>query len=259
MSSLNAWMGKLLGLPPLASSNGQDVDNLIIYVHWLMLALFLGWILYFGYALWRFHHSRHPRADYHGVRNHASNYIELTVAGIEAVLLIFVAVPLWAKAVDKFPAASKSTVVQVVAQQYAWNFRYPGPDGIFGRQDMKFVSETNVFGVDPSDPNGKDDIQTLNELCVPVNKPVILYVSSKDVIHSLKIISMRVCQDAIPGLRIPVWFIPTRVGRFQINCAQLCGPGHSSMSGGFLTVMSQEDYDKWLESKERAPAASSFE
>ena len=259
MNGLTDLSAKLLGMPPLASSNGQDVDDLIIYVHWLMLALFIGWIIYFCYAVWRFHHSRNPKADYHGVRNHASNYIELTVAGIEAILLIFVAVPLWAKAVDKFPAADKSTVVQVVAQQYAWNFRYPGPDGVFGRQDMRFVSSTNVFGVDPGDPNGRDDIQTLNDLHVPVNKPVILYVSSKDVIHSLKIISMRVCQDAIPGLRIPIWFTPTQIGRYQINCAQLCGPGHSAMTGGYLTVVSQADYDKWLLSKTAAPAASSFE
>jgi cytochrome c oxidase subunit II len=259
MTAFKAWWAKVLGMPPLASSNGQDVDDLIIYVHWLMLLLFVGWIIYFGYAVWRFHHKRNPKADYHGVRNHASTYIEGIVAGIEGILLIIVAVPLWAKAVDKFPPASQSTVVQVVAQQYAWNFRYPGPDGIFGRQDMRFVSDTNVFGVDPSDPNGKDDIQTLNDLRVPVNKPVILYVSSKDVIHSLKIISMRVCQDAIPGLRIPVWFTPTEIGRYQINCAQLCGPGHSSMTGGYLTVLSQADYDKWLQSKSAAPAASSFE
>src|SRR5580658_8496585 len=184
MKGLIDFSSKLLGMPPLASSNGQDVDDLIIYVHWLMAALFVGWIIYFFYVVWRFHHKRNPRADYHGVRNHASNYIELTVAGIEAVLLIFVAVPLWAKAVDKFPPASQATVVQVVAQQYAWNFRYPGPDGIFGRQDMRFVSTTNLFGIDPNDPNGKDDFQTVNDVHVPVNKPVILYVSSKDVIHS---------------------------------------------------------------------------
>ena len=79
------------------------MDNLIIYVHWLMLALFIGWIIYFFYALNRFRGSRNPKADYVGVRNHASSYIELAVAGVEAVLLIFIAVPLWAKAVDKFP------------------------------------------------------------------------------------------------------------------------------------------------------------
>jgi cytochrome c oxidase subunit 2 len=243
------WCAKLLGMPPLASSNGQDVDDLIIYVHWLMLALFIGWIFYFAYAVWRFRASRNPKADYVGVKSHASSYVELAVAGVEAVLLIFIAVPLWAKAVDKFPPADQSTVIQIVAQQFAWNARYAGPDGKFGAQDMKLVSATNVFGVDLSDPNAADDIQVLNEIHVPVGKPVIMYVSSKDVIHSLKIIAMRVCQDAIPGLRIPCWFTPTTIGRYQINCAQLCGSGHAGMTGGFLTVESQADYDKWLNSK----------
>jgi cytochrome c oxidase subunit 2 len=250
------WFGKyVLGLPPLASANGQGVDDLIIYVHWLMIALFLGWIVYFGYALYRFNHTRNPKADYVGVRSHASSYIELAVAGVEALLLVFVAVPLWSKAVDKFPPASESTVIQVVAQQYAWNARYAGLDGIFGRQDMKFVASDNVFGVDPADANGKDDIQTLNDLHVVVNKPVIIYLSSKDVIHSLKIIAMRVCQDAIPGLRIPVWFRPTQIGRYQINCAQLCGPGHAAMTGGYVTVESQDDFDKWIKSKSGSTAS----
>lgn len=253
------WWADLLGMPPLASSNGQDVDNLIIYVHWLMLALFVGWVIYFVYAVWRFQKSRHPRADYHGVRNHASNYIEAIVALIEGLLLVAVAVPLWSKAVDRFPRPADATVIQVVAQQYAWNARYPGPDGIFGKQDMRWVSATNTFGVDPTDPNGKDDFTTLNDIHVPIGKPVIIYVSSKDVIHSLKIIAMRVCQDAIPGLRIPVWFTPTQIGRYQINCAQLCGPSHSAMTGGYLTVDSDADYQKWVATHAPPPPISSFQ
>ena len=255
---MKEWFGqKILGLPELASSNGRGVDNLIIYVHWLMLVLFIGWTIYFLYAIYRFRSTRHPRADYHGVHSHASNYLEVGVAFVEAVLLVFVAVPIWARNVRDFPPASESTVIQVVAQQFAWNVRYAGPDGIFGRQDMKFVKADNVFGVDPADASGKDDIQLLNEIHVPVNKPVIIYLSSKDVVHSLKIIAMRVCQDAIPGLRIPVWFTPTKIGRYQINCAQLCGNGHSAMSGGFLTVESQADFDKWIKSK--SGATTSFE
>src|SRR5262249_5721393 len=159
------------------------------------IVLFAGWLAYFAYALFRFHRSRHPKADYLGVRNHASNYIEVAVAIVEAVLLIGVAVPLWAKAVDKFPAKDQSTQVQVVAQEFAWNVRYTGKDGEFGKQDMHLVKADNLFGVDPSDPKGKDDIQTLNEIHVPfVNnpdgkpKPVIIYISSKDVIHSFKVI-----------------------------------------------------------------------
>jgi cytochrome c oxidase subunit II len=257
---MTKWFAeKVLCLPELASSNGRAVDDLMVYVHWLMLALFIGWIIYFVYALYRFQARRNPKADYVGVRNHASNYLELTVAGIEALLLVVIAVPVWSKNVAQFPPADQSTVIQVVAQQFLWNVRYAGPDGVFGKQDMKFVTADNVFGVDPSDPHGKDDIQTLNEIHVVVNKPVIIYLSSKDVIHSLKIIAMRVCQDAIPGLRIPVWFTPTKVGRYQINCAQLCGGSHSAMTGGFLIVESQADYDKWLKSKSGAVSPSSFE
>jgi cytochrome c oxidase subunit II len=88
-------------------------------------------------------------------------------------------------------------------------------------------------------------------------RPVIIYISSKDVIHCFKIIALRVTQDAIPGMRIPVWFRPTHLGRYQINCAQLCGNGHSTMASGFLVVESQEAFDKWLASK--AGAATSFE
>jgi len=257
-------MRQLLGLPVLASEHGRQVDNLIIYVHWLMIVLFVGWLAYFAYALFRFQRSRNPKADYFGVKSHASNYIEGAVALVEGILLLGFAVPFWAQAVDKFPKESDSTLVQVVAQQFAWNIRYPGKDGIFGKQDMHLVTSENVFGVDPQDPNGKDDVQVPNEIHVPFVKgadgkikPVIIYISSKDVVHSFKVIALRVTQDAIPGMRIPIWFRPTQEGRFQINCAQLCGNGHSAMSGGLLVVESQEAYDKWLGSK--AGAATSFE
>ena len=255
---MTEWFANhILGMPELASKNGEAVDALIVYVHWLMIALFIGWVVYFGYAVWRFRASRNPKADYQGVRNHASSYLELTVAAIEAVLLIGIAIPVWAKAVDHFPDVKDATVIYVMGQQYAWNIRYAGPDGVFGRQDMKFVSSDNVFGVDPADPFGKDDIQTLNEIHVPVGKPVIVYVSSKDVIHSFKVTAMRTCQDAIPGLRIPCWFTPTKIGKYQVNCAQICGPGHSSMTGGFLIVESQADFNKWIASK--SASSASFE
>ena len=114
-------MEKLLGLPVLASEHGKDVDNLIIYVHWLMIVLFVGWLAYFAYALFRFHRSRNPKADYVGVKSHASSYIEGAVAIVEGILLVGVAVPLWAKAVGPthFPTEDKSTVIQIVAQQPA--------------------------------------------------------------------------------------------------------------------------------------------
>jgi cytochrome c oxidase subunit 2 len=168
--------------------------------------------------------------------------------------------PLWAKNVQQFPDPKKEpvTVIQIMAQQYAWNARYPGEDGQFGQQDMKLISQDNVFGVDPADPHGKDDIQLINDIHVPVDRPVLIYLSSKDVIHSFKLLSMRMTQDAIPGLRIPLTFTPTKIGRYQIECAQLCGGGHAGMTGGFVTVESQADFDKWINGK-KPQAPGGFE
>ncbi len=249
----------LLSLPPVASEHGRHVDDLIIYMHWLMAALFAGWLLYFAYALIRFRRSRNPKADYVGVRSHASSYLEVAVAAVEGGLLIFLAVPLWAKAVDKFPDKRQATVISVVGQQFNWNALYADKEGEFGRQEMRFVNTTNIFGLDPSDPRGADNVQVtgLGEMHVPVNKPVICYISSKDVIHSFKVIAMRVTQDAIPGMRIPLWFTPVKEGRYQINCTQLCGNSHSAMAAGMLVVESQAAFDKWLNSKRGA--ATSFE
>ena len=255
------FFSKLLGLPVLAGENGRDVDNLIIYIHWLMIALFVGWFAYFVYAVWRFSAKRNPKADHHGVRSHISNYIEIVVVVVEVVLLVGFAIPMWARAADVTrlsPEKAKDAVnIQVVAQQFNWNVRYPGKDGIFGKQSMNFVSSTNLFGIDPEDPNGKDDVSVLSlgEMHVPVNKPVIAYISSKDVIHSFKVIAMRVTQDAIPGMRIPLWFTPTKVGRYQINCAQLCGNAHSAMTSGIMVVEPEADFKKWLDSKS-GPAQS---
>lgn len=247
---------KVLGLPALASTNGEAVDKLIVYVHYLMLILFVGWITYFGYVLWRFNAKRNPKANYEGSKSHLPSYVEVFVIVVEAVLLIGFAFPIWAMNVSHFPNPKDATVIQIMAQQYAWNVRYPGADGKFGRQDMSLISDNNVFGVDTNDPASKDDIQLLNDIHVPVNKPVLIYLSSRDVIHSLKLVAMRITQDAIPGLRIPVTFTPDKIGVYQIECAQLCGPGHALMSGGFLTVESQKDYNKWLKSKEPVPMQS---
>jgi cytochrome c oxidase subunit 2 len=257
---MNDWFAhKILGLPELASSNGQAVDDLMVYVHWLMLALFVGWIIYFGYVLWRFNAKRNPKASYEGSTSKIPSYVEYAIVGIEAVLLVGVAIPIWAKNVDHFPKPGEATVIQIMAQQFAWNARYAGPDGIFGTQNMKLIASDNVFGVDPADPAGKDDVQVLNEIHVPVNKPVLIYLSSKDVIHSLKLVAMRITQDAIPGLRIPCTFTPTKIGRYQIECAQLCGNGHAAMAGGFVVVQSHADFDAWLKSKSGSAAPASFE
>ncbi|MBI5396796.1 MAG: hypothetical protein HZA91_15990 [Verrucomicrobia bacterium] len=238
---INHW----LGLPPNASAQGPELDHMLELVHWLVVALFIGWLLFFFYSIFRFRSSRHPKASPSGVHSHFYSYSEVAVVVMEAVLLLVFAFPLWAKRVNQFPPSQDATVVRVIAEQFAWNIHYGGADGVFGRAELKLVSSANPLGIDTKDPHAKDDVITLNQMHVPVSKPVIVYVSSKDVIHSFKVPLMRVMQDAIPGTVVPVWFTPTQCGSYEIVCAQLCGLGHYRMRG-FLVVQSQQDYDAWM-------------
>jgi len=255
-------MTKLLGLPELASVHGADVDKFIIYIHVLMALLFVGWLGYFLYTLWRFRAGKNKKADYAGVTSHSSSYIEGLVILAEAVLLLGFAIPLWAKASDAFPDEKDSVVMRITGRQFNWIVRYPGPDGVFGKQDIKLVTGANPMGIIAKDPNraaedpaGADDIVLeTSEVAAPINKPVIAHISSLDVIHSFKVTALRVCQDAIPGLTIPVHFEATKTNNYMITCAQLCGQGHYSMKGNFYS-MTQEDFDLWLAGKvQTAPA-----
>lgn len=203
-------MEQFLGLPPDASAHGPAIDSLIALVHWVMLILFVGWGAFYISTLIRFRKSKNPTANYTGVTSHYSTYLEGGVLVTEIVLLAAFSIPLWSKRVDAFPAEKEATVVRVVAEQFAWNVHYPGPDGKFGRTSIQLIDTDNPLGLDRSDPNAKDDIVLNNNLFLPVNKPVIVHLTTKDVIHSFNLPAFRVKQDAIPGMEIPVWFTPTK-------------------------------------------------
>jgi len=248
-----------LGLPVLASAHGGQIDGMIGWVHVFMLVLFVGWGGFFAYCLVRFRRSRNPVAIYTGVTSNVSTYSEIGVVIVEAVLLIGFAIPLWAARVEGLPPENEALVVQVTGEQFAWNIHYPGPDRVFGRTDIKLLDlQTNPLGLDRSDPAAKDDVTTVNQLYLPVNRPIIVRLRSKDVIHSFGVPEFRVKQDAIPGLTIPIWFIPTittaemrtRTGnsgfQYEIACAQLCGLGHARMRG-FVTVQGAEEFQKWMD------------
>jgi cytochrome c oxidase subunit 2 len=242
-------------MPIQASAHAAEIDQMTILVHWLMAVLFIGWGAFFIYVLFRFRKGANPHASYEGAKGKISKGLEIGVVVVEMVLLIFYAIPAWAKRVRQFPPENEATVVRVIAEQFAWNMQYAGPDGKFGRTKPELVSADNPIGLDRSDPDAKDDVTTINQLNLPVDKPVLVHLSSKDVIHSFGLYEMRVKQDAIPGMSIPVWFVPTRVGEYDITCSQLCGLGHFRMRG-FVNVQSDADYKKWMEDqlKELRPA-----
>ena len=249
------WMG----LPELASAHGGQIDSLIGWIHVFMLVLFVGWGGFLAYCLVRFRASRHPVADYTGVTSHTSTYSEIGVAVVEAILLIGFAIPLWAARVDQRPPESESLVVQVTGEQFAWNVHYAGPDGVFGPTDINQIDlQTNPLGLDRSDPAAMDDVTTVNQLYLPVNRPIIVMLKTKDVIHSFGVPELRVKQDAIPGLTVPMWFVPTvttaemrtRTGnpdfQYEVACAQLCGLGHYRMRA-FVTVETAGEFEQRME------------
>ena len=238
-------MAELLGLPIQASEHAAEIDNMIVLLHWLMAVLFVGWGAFFIYTLIRFRAKANPKADYTGVTSHTSSYLEITVAVVEAVLLVGFAIPAWASRVNEVPPEEEATVVRMIGKQFEWHSHYAGADGRFGRRDLSLITPTNSIGLDRSDPNGADDIVSINQMNLPVDKPVIVYLSSQDVIHSMGIAEMRVKQDAVPGIEIPVWWVPNLIGDFEVNCSQLCGLGHYRMRG-FVSIMTQADYDAWL-------------
>lgn len=258
-------------LPPIASAHGPEIDSALNWVHWLMAVLFIGWIVFFVYVLWRFRRSRNPVASHVGATGGTSTWIEASVALAEVLLLAGIAIPLWADRVEDFPPEKDATVVRLVAEQFAWNAHYPGPDGVFGRTAIdKIDLQSNPLGLDRDDPAGKDDVTTVNQLYLPVNKPAIVHLSSKDVIHSFNVPEFRIKQDAVPGISIPVWWVPTvttaqmrqKLNKpefvYEIACAQLCGIGHSTMRG-FVTIQEPAEFQTWMDEQVAAAAATGSE
>jgi cytochrome c oxidase subunit 2 len=254
---LDRWM------PIDASAHGPELDRWSAIVHWLMLVLFVGWGAFFLYVLVRFRKGANPKASYHGAKGKISKGLEVGVAIVEVILLVFYAIPAWAVRVGQLPSESEAVVVRVVGEQFAWNVQYPGQDGRFGRTEARLVAPDNPLGLDRTDPNAKDDITDINNLHLPVNRPALVHLTTKDVIHSFGLYEMRVKQDAVPGLEMPVWFIPNvttnemrqRTGNanfdYEITCSQLCGLGHYRMRG-YVIVQSQADYDAWMAEQVKA-------
>ena len=233
----------MFGLPVQASTQAVELDRITALVHVLMAVVFVGWSIYFVYVLVRFRQRRHPTADHGGARGHWSTWTEVGVAAVEVLLLAAFSIPAWASRVN--PPADNALVVRVVAQQFSWTVHYPGPDGDFGRVDAALLSAENPAGLDRASMHAADDVVSINEMHVPLGRPVIVQLSARDVIHSFGVPAMRVKQDAIPGMVTPVWFTPTLEGKFDIACSQLCGLAHYRMRG-VITVERADDFARWL-------------
>ncbi|OGR85330.1 MAG: hypothetical protein A3J74_05365 [Elusimicrobia bacterium RIFCSPHIGHO2_02_FULL_57_9] len=242
-------MNNFLGLPLAASTFADDIDFGIRLIHYAMFAIFILWGIFFTYLILRYRRREGVSAQREKSHSALGSLMpDIIVMVFEIALIAFYAIPVWSRIKINFPKPEASNQVDIVAEQFAWNIHYPGPDGKFGRRDPRLIHFSNPIGLDRNDAAAQDDIVAANELHMPLGKPTLVRLSSKDVIHSFSVPEFRIKQDAVPGMVIPVWVEPTKAGIYEIACAQLCGFAHSLMRADAI-VQSAQDYDAWIKSR----------
>lgn len=232
-------------MPEVASVHGPAVDRVFSIVLVITGIMFVVLQLALAALVFRFGSRRDVKAR-HWNRPRLEKGFAIT-AGVIIFLVDMGVFSLgeseWFKAWGAAP--EDAALVEVTGEQFMWNFRYPGADGIFGKTEPRLISASNPLGIDTRDATAADDVLSTNQMHLVAGKPVRLRIRSKDVIHSFNLPHFRVKQDAVPGMFIELWFIPSREGQFEIVCNQLCGLAHYRMKA-FLTVESQPTFDQWI-------------
>ncbi len=242
-----AWWWRTFSLPRV-SDTAHEIDGLIRFVLTVAAVFLVASHLYLAYTLWRFRERVGGRAAYLGT----SRRSWLPILAVVAVLFGFDLAfdhksnHIWGKIFFRLPP--DPFVVEVTGEQFAWAIRYPGKDGKLGRTDPRLITDDNPLGIDKTDPASKDDIffpAGQGELRLPLNRPVLLLLRSKDTLHSFYFPAARIKMDAVPGMTTRIWFTPKVAGRYEFVCAELCGLGHYRMRGE-VVVEPLEDLQKWL-------------
>jgi cytochrome c oxidase subunit 2 len=239
-------------MPDVATKGGETIDQLVYIICFLTGVVFVLTQIVYIYFLIKYRARRGVRATY----SHGNNRLELVWTAIPTAIFIGLwgySNHVWWDVLHTAPPKD-ALDVGIVAYQFGFSMQYPGADGSLGRSDVKLISNDNTFGNDPSDSQTKDNF-TSAVLELPVNRPVHLRLNSKDVIHAFYVPEFRIFQDILPGRTIEwVWFTPTKIGSYQLACSQLCGSGHYNMKAQ-VEVVSQQDFDKWNQEKQKALSA----
>jgi cytochrome c oxidase subunit 2 len=236
--------------PEAATVGAKKVDTLLNFIFYLTAVVFVLTQSVYIYYLVKYRKRPGSKAYY----SHGNNKLEIIWTAIPTAIflgLVIYSNRLWSELHS--PPPEGSVKVDVVSYQFGWDMRYAGADGQLGKVDVRSYSVDNKFGLVPDDAAGDDDFSS-TELVIPVNKPVHIYLHSRDVIHSFYVPQFRLYQAAVPGRTIAwVWFEPTRTGNFELACSQICGSGHYNMKAP-IRVVSQEEFEKWQAGKINAKA-----
>jgi cytochrome c oxidase subunit II len=216
---VNIW------LPVDISEHGHTIDHLFFFITALTGVVFVGTEVALFWFMWKYDKAINTAPVKF---THGSHSLEVVWTIIPAATLLFIAIyqlNAWAEVKLESHMPKIAPTVQVTARQFEWRLQYPGKDNLIGT---------------------KDDIHVVNDLHLPLNEDILIELKSMDVLHSFFLPNMRVKQDAVPGMRIPVWFRATKEGVYDLVCAELCGWGHYKMRGR-LTIESRAKYDEWLD------------
>jgi cytochrome c oxidase subunit 2 len=261
MKEIFSVFDMLAWFPENISTFGQELDNLFAIIYWVSVAIFF---LTFGIMAW-FMIIYRAREGRRGYNYHGNNVVELTWTVLPTIL--FAAIGLYSDGIWEVTKYSKKmpppdVEILCLGKQFGWYFLYPGADGKLGRNAYtdrsarELMSATNPFGIDLNDEASKDDFVVENQFRVPVNANVMIHGSSIDVLHSFFLPHARVKQDVIPGTWMNIWFNLFKTGTYELACAELCGGGHYAMRAEYQ-VLSQKDYDAWLDQKAAEVIAAS--
>jgi cytochrome c oxidase subunit II len=243
LATVYVFAARVFPPPPPITSTAILVDRQYDLTLWVAGVVFVLAQLGLAYAVFRYR-DRGQRARF--IRGN----VTMEILWTSVTLIVFVSLAIagrkaWAQ--DRFTEAGPAAIqIEVTTTQFVYTFRYPGADGKFGRLDPRLISAPtgNPLGLDPNDPASADDI-VVPTLTVPINHPVELLLRSQDVVHNFFVRELRLQQDSVPGMMIPVHFTANRIGQYEIVCTQLCGLGHNTMHS-FLNVVSESDYESFL-------------
>jgi cytochrome c oxidase subunit 2 len=225
---------------PIAS-NWSYIDHTIIITFWITGVVFVAIILFMAYCIWKFRGD--TPVEYQPENKKLEGWLTV-VTGVGVAAMLTPGLIVWH---DFVTVPKDAQEFEVVGQQWLWNYRLPGSDGVLGTSDTKNVDGDNVLGLNKNDPKAHDDLVVSGaDLHIPVNKPVKVTLRSIDVLHDFYVPEFRGKMDMVPGMVTYFWFTPTRTGTFEILCAELCGVGHYTMRGK-IVVDNETDYQTWLQ------------
>jgi cytochrome c oxidase subunit II len=219
------WLPNPAGEPHhVISKFGRDIDSLFVIILWITGIVFIGTQVALVWAAWKFV----DRPGRVAVYFHGSQRLEVIWTIIPAAILVFIALyqmGTWAEIKFRSAAPKVRPLAEITGRQFQWVMRYPGPDKRL---------------------HSPDDLIVVNDLHFVKDKTALIFLKSSDVLHSFFLPQMRIKQDAVPGLTIPVWFDADRPGKYELVCAELCGWGHYKMRGNVTVHDTQSDFDEWM-------------